>query len=103
MEKLTLIVAATKTNGIGKNGQLPWRLPKEMAYFARVTSHAPDGRTNAVIMGRNTWESIPLQFRPLKKRTNVIISRNPSYTLYVQTLKLSSFNMDSLTHMPASL
>ena len=43
MTRLTLIVAATRNNGIGKNSQLPWRLAKEMAYFKRVTSAAPDG------------------------------------------------------------
>jgi dihydrofolate reductase len=81
MTALTLIVAATRANGIGKGGTLPWRLRKEMAYFARVTTHAPEGEANAVIMGRNTWESIPPKFRPLRRRTNVVVSRNASYEL----------------------
>jgi len=76
---LTLIVAATLSNGIGQSSRLPWRLPAEMAYFARVTSSAPEGSINAVIMGRNTWESIPKKFRPLPRRLNVIISRNADY------------------------
>ena len=91
---LTLIVAATKQNGIGKNGGLPWpMLKKEMAYFARVTKRVPvptntgsmqsdalknsilEGtQCNAVIMGRRTWESIPPKFRPLKDRTNIVIT-----------------------------
>ncbi|KAK3671980.1 hypothetical protein LTR78_008155 [Recurvomyces mirabilis] len=91
---LTLIVAATPKHGIGKNGVLPWpMLKKEMAYFARVTKRVPmpkdtgsvqsdawkqanlEGmRQNAVIMGRKTWESIPPKFRPLKDRTNVVVS-----------------------------
>ena len=91
---LTIIVAATKQNGIGKNGTLPWpMLKKEMAYFARVTKRPPiptntgslqsdalkssilkGTQRNAVIMGRKTWESIPPKFRPLKDRTNVVIS-----------------------------
>ncbi|KDQ63570.1 hypothetical protein JAAARDRAFT_120211 [Jaapia argillacea MUCL 33604] len=83
MTRLTLIVAATRTNGIGQNSRLPWRLPLEMAYFARVTSNAPEGHMNAVIMGRNTWESIPSKFRPLKNRANVVISRNKNYDLWV--------------------
>lgn len=83
MARLTIIVAATKSNGIGQNARLPWRLPKEMAYFAQVTSNAPEGRANSVIMGRNTWESIPKKFRPLKNRVNVVISRNKEYQLYV--------------------
>jgi len=82
MSRLTIIVATTRSNGIGSNSRLPWRLPKEMKYFAQVTSNAPDGKQNYVIMGRNTWESIPKKFRPLSKRMNVVISRNPEYDLY---------------------
>ncbi|TFK41182.1 dihydrofolate reductase-like domain-containing protein [Crucibulum laeve] len=81
MSPLTIIVAATKTNGIGLNARLPWRLPKEMKYFAQVTANAPEGQQNAVIMGRNTWESIPKKFRPLPNRQNIVISRNESYDL----------------------
>jgi dihydrofolate reductase len=69
---LTLIVAATATNGIGRANTLPWRLPAEMAYFARVTT---GNGGNAVIMGRKSWEGIPAKFRPLKNRINVVISR----------------------------
>ncbi|KAI5121243.1 hypothetical protein M0805_002290 [Coniferiporia weirii] len=76
MSSLTLIVAATLTNGIGQSSRLPWRLPQEMAYFARVTLGAPEGTANAVIMGRNTWESIPPKFRPLKGRINIVVSSN---------------------------
>ncbi|CAL1695735.1 unnamed protein product [Somion occarium] len=90
MSRLTLIVAATLENGIGQNSTLPWRLPKEMAYFARTTSNAPEGKRNAVVMGRNTWESIPPKFRPLKNRVNVVITRNRDYHLYV----FSSFRME---------
>ncbi|KAH7930937.1 dihydrofolate reductase [Leucogyrophana mollusca] len=81
MSPFTIIVAATKANGIGQNGRLPWRLQKEMAYFARVTSSAPEGLMNAVIMGRNTWESIPKKFKPLPRRVNVVISRSKEYQL----------------------
>ncbi|KAF5314061.1 hypothetical protein D9611_006789 [Ephemerocybe angulata] len=81
MSRLTIIVAATKSNGIGQNGQLPWRLPKEIKYFAQVTSNAPEGTQNAVIMGRNTWESIPKKFRPLPNRLNVVITSNAEYSL----------------------
>jgi len=50
-----------------------------MAYFARVTSNAPPGQQNAVIMGRNTWESIPKKFRPLPNRMNLVVSRKEGY------------------------
>ena len=81
MSRLTVVVAATQSNGIGQSARLPWRLPKEMAYFAQVTSNAPEGRANSVIMGRNTWESIPKKFRPLKGRVNIVISRNQEFQL----------------------
>jgi len=75
MLRLTVIVAATKSNGIGHNSQLPWRLPSEMAYFARATSHAPPASSNAVLMGSNTWHSIPHKFRPLRNRLNIVLTR----------------------------
>ncbi|CAJ2510035.1 Uu.00g059350.m01.CDS01 [Anthostomella pinea] len=79
--ELTLVVAATRTMGIGLNGTLPWTgLRKEMAYFARVTKRLPSNAQppamNAVIMGRKTWDSIPPKFRPLKGRLNIVISRS---------------------------
>lgn len=77
---LTLIVAATKDLGIGRDGGLPWpQLKQEMGYFARVTKRSPPNQQkamNAVIMGRKTWDSIPRKFRPLKGRLNVVISRS---------------------------
>jgi dihydrofolate reductase len=73
------VVAADEANGIGKDGKLPWRLPGEMAYFKRLTTEAPAGRRNAVIMGRKTFESIPPKFRPLSDRFNMVLSRDPSY------------------------
>ncbi|KAF8640699.1 hypothetical protein AX17_000355 [Amanita inopinata Kibby_2008] len=81
MLPLTIIVAATRNNGIGQNSRLPWRLPKEMKYFAQMTSNAPEGKRNAVVMGRNTWESIPGKFRPLPHRFNIVVSHKRDYDL----------------------
>jgi dihydrofolate reductase/thymidylate synthase len=68
-----------------------WRLPGDMAHFKRVTYTPPSPQaqgtstdntnvplelTNAVIMGRKTWESIPSKFRPLDDRTNIILTRS---------------------------
>ncbi|KAF7306908.1 hypothetical protein MIND_00483300 [Mycena indigotica] len=102
MSRLTLIVAATKTNGIGQNGQLPWRLQQEMAYFARVTSNAPVGTSNAVVMGRNTWESIPTRFRPLKNRLNVVISRNASFNTNSESTPIESSLQSAIRRVESS-
>lgn len=74
---LTLIVAATHTLGIGKNGSLPWRLREDLSYFSRVTKRTSitATRQNALIMGRKTWDSLPSEFRPLPHRINVVMSR----------------------------
>ncbi|OJT04684.1 Dihydrofolate reductase [Trametes pubescens] len=81
MTRLTIVVAATRNNGIGRAATLPWKLPKEMSFFRQVTTGAPEGSMNAVVMGRATWESIPRKFRPLPKRLNIVISRNRQYEL----------------------
>ncbi|KAE8352242.1 dihydrofolate reductase-like domain-containing protein [Aspergillus coremiiformis] len=84
---LTLIVATTpiptreKTLlGIGLNGTLPWpRIKADMSFFARVTSRSPrPGTTNAMIMGRKTYDSVPKSLRPLGKRINVVVTRDAS-------------------------
>lgn len=74
--KVNVIVAVSENMGIGINGELPWRLKKEMAYFRRMTMCTNDSsKQNAVIMGRKTWESIPGKNRPLTGRVNIVLSR----------------------------
>merc|ERR1719421_691737 len=72
---ISVIVATTQKGGIGKDGTLPWKLPEDMAHFKKVTTAAPEGKMNAVVMGRKTWESIPEKFKPLPGRINVVLSR----------------------------
>ncbi|MFM8766527.1 MAG: dihydrofolate reductase, partial [Rubrivivax sp.] len=57
----------------GRDGGLAWNIPEDMAHFKTVTA----GGT--VIMGRSTWESIPLRFRPLPGRRNIVLSRQPGF------------------------
>ncbi|SEQ80152.1 type 3 dihydrofolate reductase [Basfia succiniciproducens] len=65
---LSLIVAATKNYVIGKDNQMPWHLPADLKWFKENTLGKP------VIMGRKTFESIG---RPLPKRVNIVLSRQP--------------------------
>ncbi|CAG8889998.1 unnamed protein product [Penicillium egyptiacum] len=93
LPSLTLIVATTPIRtastttkdeitrlGIGLKGTLPWpRIKTDMSFFARVTSLPPSpGTTNAIIMGRKTYDSVPASLRPLARRINVVITRDTS-------------------------
>ena len=73
----SLIVAIEKqTGGIGYKNDLIVRLKKDMAHFRKTTSETKNiEKENVIIMGRKTWESIPEKYKPLRNRTNVILSR----------------------------
>ena len=68
--RISIIVATDLGGVIGKDGDLPWRLPADLAHFKRVTMGKP------ILMGRKTWESIG---RPLPGRTNIVLTRNPDF------------------------
>jgi dihydrofolate reductase len=69
-----VVIAAVARNGvIGRDGQLPWHLNADMAHFRNLTSGCP------VIMGRGTWDSLPLRFRPLPGRTNIVVTRDAAW------------------------
>lgn len=68
---ISYVVAIADNGVIGRNNALPWRLSGDMAFFKRITMGKP------VIMGRKTWESLPR--KPLPGRTNILVTRDPSY------------------------
>eukprot|EP01018_Ginkgo_biloba_P011529 Gb_18224 [translate_table: standard] len=79
LRNFQIVVAATKDLGIGKDGQIPWKLPSDLKFFKEITSTTSSpGKRNAVIMGRRTWDSVPLKYRPLPGRLNVVLSRSDS-------------------------
>jgi len=89
---MNMIVAFCKNHGIGYKNKLPWYLPNELKYFRRKTS---TGDNNIVVMGRNTWESLPN--KPLKNRKNIILSNslnNNDLKIYNNTICVS--NIESL-------
>jgi len=67
--KLQLIYARSRNGVIGRDNQMPWHLPEDLAHFRRVTMGQP------VIMGRKTWDALPPRFRPLPGRLNIVITR----------------------------
>ena len=69
---VSLVVAASENNVIGKNNQLLWHLPKDMKFFKNVTWAMP------VVMGRKTFES--MRSKPLPGRKNIVITRKPAWT-----------------------
>lgn len=69
--KLSAIVAMDRNSVIGKDGDLPWRLPSDLKYFKQVTLGKP------CIMGRKTWESLPF---PLPGRPNLVLTRNSEFS-----------------------
>lgn len=67
---ITLIVARDRKGAIGKDNTIPWRAPEDMKAFQRETLGG------AIIMGRNTWDSLPV--KPLKNRLNIVVSSDPT-------------------------
>jgi dihydrofolate reductase len=67
---ISLVVAASENNIIGKNNQLLWHLPNDMKFFKNITWGMP------VVMGRKTFESMG---KPLTGRTNIVVTRNDDF------------------------
>lgn len=82
---VSLIAALARNRVIGKDNDLPWHLPDDMKYFMDTT------KGHCVIMGRKNYESIPVKFRPLANRTNIVVTRQKEYKaegcLVVHSLK----------------
>lgn len=71
---ITIIAAMSeKTNVIGNNGGIPWNIPADMKRFKELTTR------RTVVMGRKTYESIPVKFRPLPNRDNIVLTSQYDY------------------------
>jgi dihydrofolate reductase len=69
---IVLVAAVADNDIIGRSGDLPWRLKSDMRHFRALTVGKP------VVMGRKTFLSIGT---PLKQRTNIVVSRDPNFTI----------------------
>jgi len=72
MTILSAIVAVANNGVIGNKGTLPWRIPEDMRWFRQNTMGKP------IIAGRKTYDSF--QKKPLPGRTNIVITRDPSWS-----------------------
>ena len=67
---ISIIVAVSENNVIGKDGHLPWHLSQDLKRFKAITSE------HCILLGRKNYEDIG---RPLPNRTNIVLSRNPNF------------------------
>lgn len=65
------IYAIDINNGLSKEGIIPWKSKKDLMFFAEKT------KNNVIIMGKNTYFSLPENFRPLKTRLNIVLTSKP--------------------------
>ncbi|KAI3796121.1 hypothetical protein L1987_38785 [Smallanthus sonchifolius] len=63
-----VVVVATRDMGIGKHGKLPWKLSFDFKFFKEIITSTSNPTKKNVIIGRVTWDSIHLQYRPLSGR-----------------------------------
>lgn len=68
MANIGIIWAQTLKGVIGAKNRLPWRLPEDLRHFSKIT------KNQTVIMGRNTWLSLPDAYKPLPDRQNIVIT-----------------------------
>jgi dihydrofolate reductase len=72
--EVSLIWAQSTSGVIGRSGGIPWQLPEDLIRFKALTT----GHT--VVMGRRTWESLPVKFRPLPGRRNIVLTEQADFT-----------------------
>lgn len=77
-KSIKVIACCDKNNGIGINNELPWKIKEEMNIFKNKTI---GNKNNCVIMGKNTYLSIPKRFRPLNDRINCVITKDTNFKL----------------------
>jgi dihydrofolate reductase len=71
--EISLIAAASLNNVIGKNGDIPWDMPRDMRLFREITTG------HHILSGRKNYMSIPDKYRPLEKRVNMVVTRNVDF------------------------
>ena len=97
-----VVAFSHKTFGIGTDNKLPWYIPNDLKHFRLLTEH------HIVIMGKNTYNSLPSKCKPLSNRINIVLTNTPTSdmnsSVYMVNLEelfilLETFeNLDSFKH-----
>lgn len=76
---LSIIVAKSKNNAIGKDNKLLWKIPDDLKRFKELTTN------HTIIMGRKTFESLG---RILPNRQHIVLTRDPNYKVNDENVKI---------------
>ena len=87
--EIVLIVAVAENGVIGHDNKIPWRLKSDQQRLKAITLNKP------VVMGRKTFESLR---RPLPGRTNIVVTRDPSYRANGAVVTTSFENARAIAH-----
>jgi dihydrofolate reductase len=90
-----IVVSVSNEFAIGKNTVIPWNLSfPDIEYFRKITTDQADNKNNknntnskripTVIMGRHTWENVPLYRKPMEDRRNIVLSSNKEFALHMK-------------------
>jgi len=82
INNISIIVAFSENNVIGKNGKIPWYISDDLKRFKKLTTD------HTIIMGRKTWESLPI--KPLPNRKNIVLTKNPDFVEGAEAIKSDS-------------
>jgi len=96
--EINIIVAICNKNGIGRNNKIPWLIKDDLKHFKLITTNNIKNN-NIVIMGRNTWESLPSKFRPLSDRYNFVISSKKKFLDSDNVEHISSSFLNALEYI----
>lgn len=69
-QRISLIAAVAENRVIGRDGDMPWHIPSDFAWFKRMTMGKP------MIMGRKQFETFP---KPLAGRPHIVVTRQSDY------------------------
>ena len=83
---INIIAALSKNRVIGINNRLPWSIPEDLKYFKRLTS----GKNQAIVMGRKTWDSLPI--KPLPNRRNWVLTKSNVHSIMPGALVMKEYD-----------